>query len=342
VDVSVQSSGIIRPITEKVEIKSSLNEMVECIYVHEGQVIKTGDTLLTINTITIDAKITNQEELKKDREDQIADLKQFICSPEKVADYRSPKRQQEQQLFIRQLDEIRLQIENANKKLSRNKKLFESGTIPEDEYENYVLEKNKSTGELRTLIENRISLSKADQNDLQNQLNEINATLRQLKRERSNYNVLTPINGTLDQFAGIYSGSMLVNGQSIAVISPDSTLLAECYVLPKDIGFLYVNMPVNIQVESFNYNQWGMIRGKILDISSDFILSNNTAYYKVKCSLDHSYLELKSGKKGFLKKGMSILSRFMVTRRSLMQLLYQKFDDWANPAIQSISKVKTV
>jgi len=33
-----------------------------------------------------------------------------------------------------------------------------------------------------------------------------------------------------------------------------------------------------------------------------------------------------------LKKGMSVSARFRITRRSLFDLLYQKMDDWVNPA----------
>ena len=39
----------------------------------------------------------------------------------------------------------------------------------------------------------------------------------------------------------------------------------------------------------------------------------------------------KNGQIGKLKKGMTASAHFMVTRRSLFDLLYQKIDDWANP-----------
>jgi HlyD family secretion protein len=39
----------------------------------------------------------------------------------------------------------------------------------------------------------------------------------------------------------------------------------------------------------------------------------------------------KNGVTGTLKKGMYVSSRFMITERSLFDLIYQKMDDWANP-----------
>ena len=117
------------------------------------------------------------------------------------------------------------------------------------------------------------------------------------------------------------------------VISPDSTLYAEIQVSPRDIGYIAKNMPVIIQIVSFNYNEWGAITGKVKEISSDFMTdaSGNNVYYKVKCSMDKNYLIRKNGVKGVLKKGMSVSAHFMITRRSLFELLYQKMDDWANP-----------
>ena len=93
-----------------------------------------------------------------------------------------------------------------------------------------------------------------------------------------------------------------------------------------------IGMPVHVQVESFNYNEWGTLPGEVNEISSDFLTdSQGNSFYKVKCRTERNYLMLKSGQKGVLKKGMTVNAHFMITRRSLFDLLYQKIDDWANP-----------
>lgn len=53
--------------------------------------------------------------------------------------------------------------------------------------------------------------------------------------------------------------------------------------------------------------------------------------FRVRCSLDQTYLELQNGFRGDIKKGMTFQARFIVSRRSLFQLLYDKVDDWLNP-----------
>nr|WP_294587241.1 biotin/lipoyl-binding protein [uncultured Bacteroides sp.] len=45
VDISVQGSGIVRPVTEKAEITSSITEIVDSVYVREGQQVNKGDVI---------------------------------------------------------------------------------------------------------------------------------------------------------------------------------------------------------------------------------------------------------------------------------------------------------
>lgn len=108
-------------------------------------------------------------------------------------------------------------------------------------------------------------------------------------------------------------------------------MIVEAYASPHHIGLLRVGMKVRFLIDAFNYNQWGFAEGHIVDISDDSHIVNERPVFKVRCSLRRNYLELKSGYKGELKKGMSLKARFIVTERTLWQLLSDKVDDWLNP-----------
>jgi hypothetical protein len=94
-------------------------------------------------------------------------------------------------------------------------------------------------------------------------------------------------------------------------------------------------MTVRFQVDAFNYNEWGLVNGKVTEVAQDFIVVNEQPVFKVKCALDRTTLSLKTGYTATLKKGMTLQARFIVTRRSLFQLLYDKVDDWVNPRVKS-------
>lgn len=331
VDISVQGSGVVRPIAEKAEITSSVTEIVDSVFVREGEQVKKGDVILRFKTANSDYKISYQISRLNDCSAQLMDLA-YLAKGEKPNTFSSPVRQQEYIYFIRKKQELETALAQAEKEYMCNKTLFEKKVISEEEYDGYYFKLQNQRNELASLMQSQLSTWQADKNTYQNTYNEMNSSLKQEVKDKDLYIVRSPVAGTVDQFSGVYRGSSIQAGQTLAVISPDSTLCLEVYVTPRNIGFMSVGMPVKMQVESFNYNEWGTIPGKVKEISSDFLTdSQGNSFYKVKCEIERDYLQLKNGRVGKLKKGMTVSAHFMVSRRSLFDLLYQKMDDWVNP-----------
>ncbi|WP_315820678.1 HlyD family efflux transporter periplasmic adaptor subunit [Paraflavitalea speifideaquila] len=142
--------------------------------------------------------------------------------------------------------------------------------------------------------------------------------------------IRAPVSGTIQQFSGRYAGGSVQAGELIGYISPDSGMLAEVYVSPQDIGYIYAGMPVKSQIDAFNYNSWGILPGKVQSVDNDFTLVNNAPVFKVKCLLDKNYLQLSNGVKGNLKRDDPAMP-FYTGPPGLMQLLYERTDKWLNP-----------
>jgi len=333
VNVSVQESGIIRPITEKTEIKANLTEIVDSVFVKEGQTVNQGDTLLIFRQSSPDCQIQYQQKRINDFREHIRDLS-VLAKGEKPALFSSGTRQQEYAFYRQQKNECETNLAKAKQDLDREQKLYDKKIVSEEEYENYQFEYNKANNALATLKDNQLSKWQSDLNTYSNSLEEMQSSMKQEIKNKDLYVVICPVSGTLDQFRGIYKGSNIQAGSLLAIISPDSTLYAEVNVSPRNIGYIHLGMPVHIQVSSFNYNEWGTVSGEVMEISSDFLtdISGNEIFFKVKCSLEKNCLIRKNGVVGKLKKGMQVSSRFMIAERSLFDLIYQKMDDWANPA----------
>jgi multidrug resistance efflux pump len=332
VDVSVQESGIIRPVAEKTEIRAVISEIVDTVFVKEGQAVNQGDTILMLRQSTPDYQIQYQQKRINDFQEHLSDLC-ILANGEKPKIFSSGTRQQEYAFYTKQKNECETNLDKTKKDLDRTRLLYDKKVVSEEEYEKYQYEHQKAKNELASLKENHLSRWQSDLNTYSNLLEEMQMSMNQGLKSKDLYVVTSPVSGTLDQFRGIYKGSSIQAGSLLAIISPDSTLYAEVYVSPCNIGYIYLGMPVHIQVSSFNYNEWGTILGKVAEISSDFLTNNsgNEAYYKVKCNLEKDYLMRKNGVTGKLKKGMYVSSHFMITERSLFDLIYQKMDDWANP-----------
>ena len=332
VDVSVQESGIIRPVAEKTEIRANITELVDAVFVKEGQAVNQGDTLLTFRQSSPDYQIQYQQKRINDFQEHLSDL-YILAKGKKPETFSSVTRQQEYAFYIQQINVYETNLTKAKRDLDRTQQLFDKKVISEEEYENYQYEYNRAKNELASLRDNQLSKWQSDLNAYSNLLEEMRMSMKRELKNKDLYVLTSPVSGTLDQFRGIYKGSSIQAGNLLAIISPDSTLYAEVYVSPRNIGYIHLGMPVNIQVSSFNYNEWGTVPGKVIEISSDFLTDNsgNNAFYKVKCNLEKNYLVRKNGVTGRLKKGMYVSSHFMITERSLFDLIYQKMDDWANP-----------
>lgn len=332
VDVTVQNAGMVRPVNERTEIKTSVSELVDSVYVREGARLKQGDTILRLRTDNLMARQLLLEQKLEDMSQQLSDLG-LLAQGNTPDHFASGVRMQENAYYMKRKNELETLLEKARSEYTRNKRLFDNEVISQDEYEQYMYALRKTENEYSSLINNQLSIWQTDKNSLTMNRSELQSSLDQLQKEHEMYYVTSPVNGTLEQFSGIYKGNSISAGQSLGVVSPDSTLYAEVFVSPRNIGYLYEGMPVNVQVESFNYNEWGTIDGTVREISSDFYFDSNTqsSYYKVKCKLNRDYLILKNGRKGYIKKGMTVYAHFILTRRSLFDLLYQKVDLWLNP-----------
>ena len=91
--------------------------------------------------------------------------------------------------------------------------------------------------------------------------------------------ITAPISGTIENFSGIQVGSFLNASQPIATISATDKLIVESSVSPSDIGLIHKNQKVKFQIDAFNYNQWGLLEGKVIDIDHNITIQGEQAFF---------------------------------------------------------------
>ncbi|WP_142688635.1 HlyD family secretion protein [Chitinophaga polysaccharea] len=328
VDVSIATGGIVRPVTEKTELRSMVAGTIAQILVSDGASVQKGQVLIRLQEDISNSKLTQNNFELSQREIQIKDLQTLVAGGSSL---HSSLYQQQYARFRASLREQAATMEKLKLDLEMYDKLFKEKVIAKKEYLDRKYEYEKSKAAYESAIQQQRSTWATDLNQLRLDDNRLRADNQQLTKEKE-WNIITaPVSGTLQQFTGKYAGGYVQTGDLLGVISPDSNMIAECYVSPRDIGYLKKGMPARFQVDAFNYNEWGMVKGKILSIDNDFVLINNQPAFKVRCQFDGTTLRTTSGVTASLKKGMTLQARFILTRRSLFQLLYDKTDDWINP-----------
>ncbi|GET29926.1 HlyD family secretion protein [Prolixibacter sp. SD074] len=331
VDVTVQSRGVIRSREEVTTIQAPITGQVEKVFIMENMKVAVGDTILRLAPEKISDQLRVLEEKIKLYSGYIKDIQSLLhkSKPQLHTDLMRSSYQE----YGQKLMGYKLRLETTKKDFQRTQLLYKKELIAAAEFEKKELELNQ-------LLKERdfyISQKKADwqQKLFQYKIERKNLSNNrdQLAFEKRFYVVLAPATGYISNFQGIHTGSFILTNQNIASITPTDSLIAECYVGPEDIGYLRTAMSAAFQVDAYNYNQWGLAHGKIIDISNQPYQKENAVYFKVKCRLSQEYLSLKSGYRGELKNGLTLTSRFKVTRRSLYDMLFDKADDWLNPKI---------
>ena len=337
VDITVLARGYFQPDIEKQNISAPFSGRVVYTSVKNGGKVSRGDTLLIIESIAIKAQRDALQQKLNDNNCFLHDLRYLngIAAEEineSITGLISARYFSEYVSFSKQ---YLIQDQKVRKTASdheRNKILHDQKIIPDAEYENSLFILNNEKDNL-----DRLNLGQKAiwQSDLVNRIDDsvkLVAEFRQLEEQLSDRIILAPLDGEIIRSSDVQRGSIIASGQMLAEISPGGDVLAVCYVKPADIGLIYESQKAIIQVDAFNYQEWGMLTGQITDISDDMIVDNSvTAYFRIKCRLSSKFLELKNGYRAEMKKGMSLGARFIVTKRSLFNLLFDKADNWLNP-----------
>jgi multidrug resistance efflux pump len=329
IDISSQSRGMVRSTTDNVPLTSLVNGKVTFVNLKNNRVVQKGDTLVQLTLDNLDAEKATIQELSATIQNQIQDLSLVVLGKSNLL--KTPELQQEWYSYSSKRGELLSKIVQAKIGFDRNKQLLDKGVIARAEFEKYSFEYMYAQQAVSGLEKNQRSVWQNKKRELQEQLQNLNGTLQKINVEAKNYIIIAPLTGTVENFSGIQVGSFLNASQPIATISATDQLIVESTVSPNDIGLIQKNQKVKFQIDAFNYNQWGLLEGKVIDIDRNITIQGEQAFFKVRCALNSTAMQLQSGYKTQISKGMTLTTRYMITRRSLYDLLFDKMDDWLNP-----------
>lgn len=331
VDVTAQSRGIIRSQAEPTNIQTPVTGQVKKIRIYENMKVSIGDTLIWLAPEKIDDQLRMLNDKIELYSGYIRDLENLVNGQN--AHIQSELLQSSSAEYNQKLNEYQLRLETASKDFQRTKSLFEKEVIAAAEFEKKELELNQLIKERDFYASQKKASWHQQLFQYKTELQSLTDNRDQLRFEERFYVVIAPANGYISNFTGVQTGSFIFPNQTIATITPSDCLIVECFVSPNDIGYLQKGKAATFQVDAYNYNQWGLATGEIIDISNQPYQEKESVYFKVKCRLNQDCLFLKSGYQGKLKNGLTLTSRFLINRRSLYELLFDKADDWLNPKI---------
>ncbi|WP_373522672.1 HlyD family secretion protein [Aquiflexum sp.] len=341
VDVAVQSRGTFQSALQRNSLMSSVGGRLEKWDLTENKKVKKGDVLAVVRAEVIQLEMQGLGERLMLLEDFIYDLGKLLrlqmegnfvlLIPLKSKYYQASFLE-----FQTKINNQASMLQKLERDFDRAQMLYNSKSIAFADYDNIEVQYKQAQTQMDLVKKQQINQWEQELINHQNEKLRLKNQMDVFAEQIDQYKIIAGTSGTLINVLNLNEGDFIHPQQKLAEISPDTTLIAVTYISPSDIAFIEKEQEVTFQVDAYNYNQWGIAIGKVKDIADDLsLISEREAGFLVTCMLDTSYLTLSSGQEGHIKKGMTFNARFIVARRSLFQLLYDKVDNWLNPQVQN-------
>lgn len=329
VDISSQSRGIVRSSYENVPITNMVASRLLSVHFQANQQVNRGDTLFVLDPSILQTEIQLTLGTLQKNQQELADLTRALQG--KDLSFGRSLMQADYAQFQAQLQELGGKVHQAETTLKRNQLLFDADVIPPMEYEQHVQVLAELKDQFNLVTKKQANQWERIRAELEVSKRAQETHLKKLSLEQKHYVITAPISGTIVNYKGYAAGTFVNNAHVIAEISPDQKLLVECLVATQDIGLVHASQRVRFQMDAYNYNYWGFVEGEVVDIDTHVSQQNDQLFVKVRCKLNRMHLKLKNGYRAGIRKGMTLSAHFIVTRRSLYQLIFDHVDAWMNP-----------
>jgi hemolysin D len=152
---------------------------------------------------------------------------------------------------------------------------------------------------------------------------QVDAYKQELKKskQRNKQQILTaPIEGTVQQLAIHTVGGIVTPAQELMQIVPESSVLeVEAFLLNKDIGFVEEGMEVEVKIDTFDFTKYGMIHGKITNLSNNAIADENLGLiYQCIVEIQKTQMQI-NDKLVNLSPGMSVMVEVKTGQRKIIE-----------------------
>lgn len=223
---------------------------------------------------------------------------------------------EQQSSYEKLIHEANSEIEQAQLRLQEQEKsyqsLIHSGKIA-------ILKSEEQLKELETQIGTLTSQIKENQS-------QVNALEYQLAQRM----VTAPASGSVFQLPIQKTGAVVNPGDLIAEIAPrQASLILKAQMTTPESGSLNVGMPVKLKFDAYPFQDYGIVEGKLVNISPTTKVvdteEGKIESYELDVELDRNYIQTKN-KRVALRPGQTATAEVIVRQRRLIDFVLEPFE----------------
>ena len=176
------------------------------------------------------------------------------------------------------------------------------------------------TAQLET--QQRIQQLQVETTQLKAQLAETKNLLQAARTKLVQNFLYAPIDGYVSSLNIQNAGVVVQPGQTVAEMAPHNAPLVLSASLPnQEAGFVKPGMPVQVKLDAYPYQDYGVVPGKVTSISPDAKLDERLgAVYQLEVALERNYIAANQQKIKF-KAGQTATAEVIIRRRRIIDIL---------------------
>ncbi len=265
-------------------------------------------------------KSAKQEQIKS-FDEQIKQIKEQINST-KVEEQRLKKLKENMAYKVQRLETVKDIIAKKEYTEAKNN-LFSLGK--------QALEKEHSVLQFKAKLNEKKRKKKVFEKEYKNKLydeltkkrekaNELKVQVKAIAFKNKRQQLKSPVEGYVGKLMMHTIGGVVTPAQKlISIVPKNAPLIIKATVMNKDIGFVKKSMKSIIKIDTYNFQKYGLIDGKITYVSNDAMEDKKLGLvYEVHIKPKRNYL-LHNGKKLKIEPGMSCRVEIKVGKRRVIE-----------------------
>lgn len=171
--------------------------------------------------------------------------------------------------------------------------------------------------------------------DSRKQYNTLSEQLRKASLKNQLIEIKAPVNGSVNKLDIHTVGAVVKEAEPLMEVVPEGTPMEiEAWMENKDIGFVTLDMPVEIKVDAFNFQKFGTLTGKVREISPDAIEDKERGQlYRVMVSLDEEKLYM-DNRELAIYPGMAVSAEIKTRKKRIIDFFLEPFQTYKNEALR--------
>jgi hemolysin D len=152
------------------------------------------------------------------------------------------------------------------------------------------------------------------------ELSALKSDIQTVEFKKKKQIISSPVDGIVAKLGVNTEGGVVTPAQSLVTIIPkDVPMQLKAIVENKDIGFIKKGMEVAVKVDTFDYQKYGLLHGKVEKISANAMEDEKLGLvYEVFIKPKEFFLEVE-GEKRYLTPGMSATAELKVGERRIIE-----------------------